>query len=125
MQAAQKTQKEKTYDKGVWAEKYAATYLAAKGYKVLETRYKTSYGEIDLIIKKDNVIAFVEVKARRSIDEALQSITPKMKERIANTAQYYLSQNAEALKCDLRFDVIAIKPPLFLAHLDNAWHLDS
>lgn len=125
MQTAVKTQKEKTYDKGVWAEKYASTYLMAKGYKVLETRYKTRYGEIDLIIQKDNVIAFVEVKARRSIDEALESITSKMKERIAQTAQYYLSQHEEALNCDLRFDVVAIKPPLFLAHLDNAWHLDS
>lgn len=121
----EKTQKQKTYDRGVWAEKYAAGYLVAKGYKILAERYKTKYGEIDLIIRKGNVIAFVEVKSRRSINEALESITPKMRIRIGNAAQYYLSQNEEAVHCDLRFDVIAIKPPLFLAHLDNAWYLDS
>ena len=120
-----KTHKQKTYDRGVWAEKYAAGYLVVKGYKILEERYKTQYGEIDLIIQKGNVIAFVEVKSRRSIDEALESITLKMRTRIGNAAQYYLSQNEEAAYCDLRFDVIAIKPPLFLAHLDNAWYLDA
>ena len=124
-QKSSKAHKKETYDKGVWAEKYAAGYLVAKGYKILETRYKTQYGEIDIIIQKGNVIAFVEVKARRSIDEALESITPKIRERIGNAAQYYLSQNDEAAFCDLRFDVIAIKPPLFLAHLDNAWYLDA
>ncbi|MEM9468915.1 MAG: YraN family protein [Pseudomonadota bacterium] len=119
------TQKQKTYDKGVWAEKYAGVYLKAKGYKILQTRYKTKFGEIDLIIQKDKSIAFVEVKARRSIEEALHSITPKMKERIANAAQFYLSENPEILEYDLRFDVIAIKPPLFLDHLENAWQLES
>ena len=120
-----KAHKQKTYDQGVWAEKYAAGYLVSKGYKILEERYKTQYGEIDLIIQKGNVIAFVEVKSRRSIEEALESITPKMRTRIGNAAQYYLSQNEEAIYCDLRFDVIAIKPPLFLAHLDNAWCLEA
>ncbi len=120
-----KTHKQKTYDRGVWAEKYAAGYLVAKGYKILEARYKTQYGEIDLIIQKGDVIAFVEVKSRRSIDEALESITPKMRTRIGNAAQYYLSQNEDAAYCDLRFEVMAIKPPLFLAHLDNAWYLDA
>ena len=44
-----KAHKQKTYDQGVWAEKYAAGYLVSKGYKILEERYKTQYGEIDLI----------------------------------------------------------------------------
>lgn len=124
-----KTQKEKTYDKGVRAEKYAALYLQAKGYKILEARYKTKYGEIDIIAKRGNMIVFVEVKARQNIEQALESITPKMKKRIADSAQYYLSENEAANFCDLRFDVIAMKSPFsslkFIEHVDNAWQLES
>lgn len=120
----EKTHKQKTYDRGVWAEKYASGYLIAKGYKILENRYKTKYGEIDLIVQKGSVIAFVEVKARKSIDDALESITPKMRGRIENSARYYLSQNEDAIHYELRFDVIAIKSPLSLSHIENAWQIE-
>lgn len=118
------THKLKTYDKGVMAEKLSAGWLRLKGYKILETRYKTQYGEIDLIIQRDNLIAFVEVKARPTVAEGLESITHKAQGRITQAAQYYMSQNDVEL-CDLRFDVIVVLPaklgvPQF-HHLDNAW----
>jgi len=124
-----KSQKQKTYDAGVAAESAAEEYLSAKGYAVLARRYKTKYGEIDLIIRRDDLIAFVEVKARSSIDEALSSITPKMRERIQNSALMYLSENPEAGLCDLRFDVVAVSTSgggdKTITHLDNAWMIDS
>ena len=115
------TQKKKTYDRGILAETLAATYLKAKNYKVLETRYKTSYGEIDLIIQRGDLIAFVEVKARQSIDQALESISSKMRMRIQNAALHYMSENPATQNYELRFDVVAVKPPLSIHHLENAW----
>ncbi len=120
--------KKKTYDKGLQAEKAAANWLRLKGYKILEQRYKTKYGEIDLIITKKNVIAFVEVKARKTEREALESLTPKMQNRIAQAASYYISQN-DVAEYDLRFDLVAVLPPFLgittIQHLDNAWQLTA
>ena len=122
--SARKIHKEKTYDRGVLAEKLAAGWLRLKGYKILQERYKTRYGEIDLIIQKENLIVFVEVKARPSIEAGLESITPKMQSRITQAAQYYLSQH-DVAQCDLRFDLLVALPkkmgvPQF-HHLENAW----
>ncbi len=119
----------RTYQRGMRAEKLAAFWLRLKGYKILENRYKTKVGEIDLIASKNNLIAFVEVKARPSISEALESISPQMRERIIRASEHYLSQN-NITASDFRFDVVAVTPfkilkiwqkPFFIRHLDNAW----
>ena len=49
---------------GLSAESRAAAFLMAKGYRILAKRFRTPYGEIDLVARKRNLIAFVEVKAR-------------------------------------------------------------
>jgi len=120
--------KAQTYDKGVEAEKSAANWLRLKGYKILETRYKTKFGEIDLIISKNNLIAFVEVKARADKGTALESITPKMQKRITQAAMYYISQN-DVQDYDLRFDVVTVSPSFLgmstIEHLDNAWEASA
>ncbi len=104
--------------------------MQLKGYKILERRYKTRVGEIDLIARRNNMIIFVEVKARKIREEALESITPKMKLRIVNTARYYLAHNIADGDVQFRFDVVAIMPAtlshmkqgqFFIHHLDNAW----
>lgn len=60
--------KEKTnFKKGVDAERLAADYLQAQGYSILKNRYKTKFGEIDLIIQHKNLIAFVEVSEERRL----------------------------------------------------------
>ncbi len=117
-------QKSKTYDKGLYAEKVANAWLRLKGYKILETRYKTKYGEIDLIAQKDNMIAFVEVKARPDVAQGLESVTPKAQGRITNSASYYISQK-NLTQNEFRFDVLVVLPSKFgvpqIHHLDNAW----
>ncbi len=120
--------KAQTYDRGLAAEKAAANWLKLKGYKILETRYKTKFGEIDLIISKKDVIAFVEVKARKDKSQALESVTPKMQERITQAAMYYISQN-NVCDYDLRFDVVTVSPTFLgfnhIEHLDNAWEASA
>ena len=54
----------KTYQFGLFAEKIAILLLRLKGYQILKWRYKSYYGEIDIVAKKSRVIIFVEVKAR-------------------------------------------------------------
>src|SRR5229473_2901128 len=62
---------------GLSAEARAAVYLMAKGYRILAKRFRTPYGEIDIVARRRNLLAFVEVKARASLDEAAYAVTPR------------------------------------------------
>ena len=120
---------ETNYARGVRAEEEATRYLEALSYKILRQRYKTKFGEIDLIVQKDNLLCFVEVKMRRNIAEALESITSRAQKRIENSALFFLSENPDYMNCDMRFDVIAMSysedGTLDITHLDNAWEARS
>lgn len=112
--------KHSDYKRGLWAEYVAALYLFIKGYKILEHRYKTPLGEIDLIVQKGKLLIAVEVKLRASTEAALGAITPKARQRIINTIKWYMSQNPHKHFDTIRMDMIAIS--LFsIHHLDNAW----
>ena len=62
---------------GLSAESRAAAFLMAKGYRILAKRFRTPYGEIDLVARKRNLIAIIEVKARPSLDDAAYAVTPR------------------------------------------------
>lgn len=116
-----KAKRRASYEKGLGAEDAAAAYLRKKGYVVLEQRYKTSFGEIDLIVKDADTIIAVEVKTRKDLQTALESVRPQAQRRIQNALMAWVSNHPEAYNAALRFDVIAITPPLCIHHLDNAW----
>ncbi|PCK00578.1 MAG: YraN family protein [Zetaproteobacteria bacterium] len=120
---------ETSHARGVRAEEAAAQYLRQRGYEILCKRYKTKFGEIDLIVQKDNIICFVEVKMRGDIAQALESVTSRIQKRIENSALYFLSENPDYMNCDMRFDVIAMvcsqQGELRITYLDNAWEARS
>jgi len=62
---------------GLSAEARAAAYLMAKGYRILAKRFRTPVGEIDLVARRRNVVVFVEVKARATLDDAAYAVTPR------------------------------------------------
>lgn len=116
-----RSKKIQSYKVGLWAEFIAALYLRAKGYKIIEQRYKTKVGEIDILAQRKNALVAVEVKARKSHDAAVLSVTPKAKGRIERALLLFVSHNARYTDFDFRFDVITIKMPFFIRHIDNAW----
>ena len=102
---------------GLSAEARAAAYLMAKGYRILAKRFKTPHGEIDLVARRRNLIAFVEVKARATLDDAAFAVTPRQQRRIIDAAQAWLAAHPEHAEFDLRFDVILIAPRHLPRHL--------
>jgi putative endonuclease len=102
---------------GLSAESRAAAYLIAKGYRILAKRFRTPYGEIDLVARKRNLIAFVEVKARASLDEAAYAVTPRQQQRIVNAAQAWLMAHPEHAEFEMRFDAMLIAPRSLPRHL--------
>ncbi len=114
-------QKEKTHDRGLMAEGVAEIFLRAKGYKILERRYRTKVGEVDLIALDGDYIVFIEVKNRPTLDEALFSITPRMRGRISDAAMTFLSEHPNYTMRPMRFDVLAVKLPFTIRHMENAF----
>ena len=102
---------------GLSAESRAAVYLIAKGYRILAKRFRSPYGEIDLVARKRNLIAFVEVKARASLDDAAWAVTPRQQQRIINAAQAWLMAHPEHAEFDMRFDAMLIAPKSLPRHL--------
>lgn len=116
------------YSSGKYAEGLAKAYLGIKGYSIIAENYKTGRGtgagEIDIIAKKANLIVFVEVKKRKSLDTAAYSIFESQKQRIINGAKAFISHNQKYENHDMRFDAILIKLPFSIKHIKNAWLLD-
>lgn len=106
--------------RGRQAEAKAQLMLRLKGYRILEKRYRSPAGEIDLIARKGDLFVFIEVKVRKTTDEAFESITPKQRLRIEAAANQWLqSQSSQEFAC--RFDVIAVAPGRLPAHMKDAW----
>jgi putative endonuclease len=102
---------------GLSAESRAAAYLMAKGYRILAKRFRTPYGEIDLVARRRNLLAFIEVKARASLDEAAYAVTPRQQQRIIAAAQAWLMAHPEHAEFDMRFDAMLIAPKRLPRHL--------
>jgi putative endonuclease len=109
------------HQKGLQAEALAKLYLQLKGYSVLEYRFKTTLGEIDLIVKKGDVVAFVEVKLRKTEDAAAEAVHVKNQSRVRNAAELYLQKHPEYNECELRFDALVMARGAWPRHIENAW----
>lgn len=102
---------------GLSAESRAAALLMAKGYRILAKRFRTPHGEIDIVARKRSLLAFVEVKARASLDDAAYAVTPRQQQRIIDAAQAWLMAHPEHAEFELRFDAILIAPKSLPRHL--------
>lgn len=94
---------------GKKGEDLACRELERRGHRILARRYRTRFGEIDIVSERDGVVVFVEVKARSSnrFGEAADQIPSWKQRRIAAMALDYLAF-VDRLNDDCRFDVVAI-----------------
>lgn len=106
---------------GLSAESRASLYLTAKGYRILARRYRTPYGEIDIVAQRRRLVAFVEVKARATLDDAAYAVTPQQRSRIVAAAQAWLAAHPDHAGFDLRFDAVLIAPKTLPRHLMAAF----
>jgi putative endonuclease len=107
--------------RGRQGERIAGWWLRLKGWSILARRVRTPAGEVDLIARRGAMVAFIEVKARKSgmaLDEAIDE------RRLARVAVAAESLAATYLKPgdDMRIDVILLAPGRAPRHLENVWH---
>ena len=111
-----------TYETGLLGEDIAAEWLEQHyGMRLLESRYKTKAGEIDLIMQDEETIVFVEVKTRTNAvsGSGLMAVDRNKQKRIANAAIFYLMKNGK-LNSSVRFDAVEICSGRVL-HIPNAF----
>ncbi|QFT29079.1 YraN family protein [Roseibium porphyridii] len=120
-QKSKKAKRQRAHKRGLAAETWAAWYLRLTGWRILKRRYKTKAGEIDLIAKKRKTVAFVEVKARKTRDAALEAVTPASQKRIAKAAKIFVSQHPKAGFFTLRFDIVVVRPWALPERIENAF----
>lgn len=106
---------------GRLGEGLAAWYLRAKLYRIIERRVKTPVGEIDLVVRRFGITAFVEVKARRAGGGELEALQAVNQRRIVQAADYYVARHPALAAAPLRFDVIFLAPLSWPRHVKNAF----
>jgi len=110
---------------GIWGENKAAVHLKTLGYSIIDRNVHTPYGEIDIVARKESTTVFVEVKTRRTktFGYPEESITPKKRENLINSAQAYLVDHPEYLG-EWQIDVISIQNldpgKIKIFHIQNA-----
>jgi putative endonuclease len=103
------------------AERLAAWFLRLKGYRVIARRWRTGAGEIDLVVTRGRVLAFVEVKARADLLAGLEAVTPAARGRIARAGAAWVSRYPAAGMLNLRYDIVVIRPRRWPVHVPNAF----
>ncbi|MGH7468883.1 MAG: YraN family protein [Longimicrobiales bacterium] len=115
------------HELGRTSETIAARYLVERGYDILERNYRVGHKEVDLIVSRHDLVAFVEVKARAGVGfgHPLEAITWAKRREVSYVARAWIAAHGRA-GLNYRFDAVAIqwqggRPSV--EHIPNAWTL--
>jgi len=101
----------KNLRKGLRFEDQASGYLQANGLLLLQSNYRCRFGEIDLVMRDDDTLCFVEVKFRKSLlfGGAAASIPQAKQSKIVKTALFYIASHQHLANQAMRFDALLIQ----------------
>ena len=122
-------QKRTNYAIGVEAEERAKSILAEKGFSIVASRFQVGYGidagEVDIIAENrmDKILAFIEVKKRKTIPLAAESISDTQMGRIYSSAEVFISKHPEFSDFNFRFDAVLFDDEFNYEYIENAWGL--
>jgi len=111
----------KALRRGSLAEYRAALSLILKGYRIVAFRYRTKLGEIDIIARKGNLVACVEVKARRSLEDSVFAVSDFAQRRIRAASDLWLSKQKDSARLSIRYDIVSVTPWRWPVHLPDAF----
>ncbi len=116
-----KQNRRRSYDFGLLAEFQCRWTLRLRGYQILAARYRTPLGEIDIVASRGNVVAIVEVKARKTRASAAAALDERQRARLLRGAQFLLAQRPDLGNAAVRFDLMVVAPWRWPRHIPNAW----
>ena len=103
------------------AEVIAAVHLEAQGYRIAARNWRTANGEVDIIARLDDLVVFVEVKARDNEDAALMAVSRESQRRIEAAGQDWIMQQADGGRLSWRNDVVAVLRGRETRHFEDVW----
>jgi putative endonuclease len=110
-----------SYYKGLMAESKVADHYMQYGHRAKASRMKTAYGEVDLIMEKNNQYVFVEVKCSKTFAQAAIRISQRQIERIHAAAEDYLAKLGLLGVVDCRFDAALVDANGRIEIVENAF----
>lgn len=110
---------------GKKGEQLAVNFLLKENYKIVERNYRFDKAEVDIIAKKDDILAIIEVKTRSTKDfgDPQDFVKPKQIKNLVKAVNEYVIENK--LETEVRFDIIAVvkeKNGFSIEHLENAFY---
>ncbi len=110
-----------TREQGQYTENLACRYLENKGLNLIEKNFNCKVGEIDLIMKDNDTLVFVEVRYRKNMNfgSGAESITVSKQSKLIKTASLYLQRHTRLNQYPARFDVVSITGFIETEDLNN------
>ncbi len=112
----------------ITGERLCREYFERRGFQVLAQNFRKKCGEIDLVVRTDEDLIFVEVKTRsyHSMESALANVSYTKQKKISRTSLEYINLNPEHAKLNVRYDIIVVfyypeHGDFALRHLENAF----
>ncbi len=105
---------------GFFGEGKAAKYLKSSGYEILKRNLRTPFGEVDIVAKRGDVMAFIEVKTRSgdSFGRPSEAVGRDRMKRYVAAAEYFFT--GRECDCTVRFDVVEVTKQ-GINHIENAF----
>jgi putative endonuclease len=127
--------KDARHRRGLWGERVAMSYLVGRGWTIEAHRFRLGHQEVDLVARRGELVAFVEVKTRTSESRGApaESVVWQKRRTIARVAEVWRERYGRAGDA-FRFDVVEVRVGAAagcgagkyrIQHLEDAWRLDQ
>ncbi|MBU0725582.1 MAG: YraN family protein [Alphaproteobacteria bacterium] len=110
--------------RGRAAETLCVWWLRLKGYRIIGRDLRTPVGEIDILARRGDTLAVIEVKARATQDDAGAAILPAQQRRIARALDWVVQRRGDLQALSPRFDAMLIGGGRLPRHLTDAWRIE-
>jgi putative endonuclease len=112
---------------GELGERIAERWLRGRGWRVMQRRFRSGHRDIDLVVERDGLVAFVEVKARRGdrFGDPVEAVNWRKQKELGRSARVWIDRHGRAMEA-YRFDVIGVLvagPRVRIRHVENAFPL--
>jgi putative endonuclease len=99
--------------------------LRLRFWRIVAVDWRCPSGEIDILARRGQMLAVIEVKTRGDLASAAGAVLPRQRRRIARAASAFLLSRPDLAGLALRFDVMLIAPGRMPRHLPDAWRDDA
>ena len=111
--------------RGQWAEALCRWHLRLRGWHIVASDWRCPSGEIDILARRRDILAAIEVKSRSDYASGAAALLPRQRRRIARAAEAFLAMRPDLASLALRFDVMVVEPHRLPRHLPDAWRIDG